>query len=184
MIILDILKYFAKYPSKDGVLSAFTEGSSEYPEYADLKTYINGLADPVIPELQAYVFGQSYESVKSRIADITGCYLFVDFGEITSLRDSRNSIEDSQKLAVTIAIKVPSTIDTVEECIISDITLQLISRLRTAMLNDDRLGEVPWRQLMSDKHSIVPVDNKEINSIGWSILFDTSASDWFNIKNK
>lgn len=184
MIILDILKYFAKFPSKDGVLSAFTEGSSEYSQYSDLMKYISDLKEPLIPELSAFVFGQSYESVKSRIADITGSYLFIDFGEFNSSRNSRNSIEDSQKLAVTIAIKAPSSIDTVEECIISDITLQLIDRLRSCMMNDDRLGDVPWRQLMSDRHSIVPVDNKEINSIGWSILFDITASDWFNSKNR
>ena len=36
--------------------------------------------------------------------------------------------------------------------------------------------------MLSRKHSIVPFESKELNSIGWTLMFDAAASDWFNLK--
>ena len=66
-MILDLFSYFAKYPSREGVLSIFNNGSSSHAQYAELKETILAMPDPLIPTIQSYVFGQSFESVKASI---------------------------------------------------------------------------------------------------------------------
>ena len=75
-MILDLFSYFAKFPSKSGVLSIFTNGSSTYAQYSELHNVITNLPEPLVPAIQSYVFGQSFESVKARIDNLTGTYLF------------------------------------------------------------------------------------------------------------
>lgn len=41
-----------------------------------------------------------------------------------------------------------------------------------------------WLDMLSMKHSIVPFESKELNSIGWTLMFDVSASDWLDLKEK
>ena len=75
-MILDLFSYFAKYPSREGVLSIFNNGSSSQAQYAELKETILAMPDPLIPAIQSYVFGQSFESVKARIDTLLGIYLY------------------------------------------------------------------------------------------------------------
>ena len=103
-MILDLLRYFARFPQKEGVVSMFANGSSDFVQYAELLGHVKKLPEPIMPELENLVFGQSYDYVKKRVDNITGNYLFVDFGESTSSRDTHNSIIDRQKLAATIAM--------------------------------------------------------------------------------
>lgn len=181
-MILSLLKYFAKYPQKAGVLSMFANGESILPDYVGLITYIKNLPDPLIPELESYVFGQSHDTVKKRVDTIAGTYLFVDFGEFTSHRDARNSITDTQKLAVTVATKISDTADMVEEAIASNITLIVLSRLRRHLISDAASGDITWMEAMSSNHDIIPFVSPEFKSIGWTIMFDISASDIFGMK--
>lgn len=184
-MILDLFSYFAKFPSKEGVLSMFTNGSSDHAQYADLHTAMHSLPEnPLIPGIQSYVFGQSFDSVKARIDSLTGCYLFIDYGEFTSGRDNRNSIQDTQKLAATIAMKVPSSSDLVEEAIFSELTLELLNTLRAHLLSDSENLKLPWLNRKSiENHDIVPFVAKEFNSIGWTLMFSTDASDMFDLKD-
>lgn len=181
-MILSLLKYFAKYPQKAGVLSMFANGESTMIGYADLITHIKHLPDPIIPEIESYVFGQSHDTVKKRVDTITGTYLFVDFGEFSSRRDSRNSVLDTQKLAVTIATKISDTADMVEEAIASNMTLHVLSKLRRHLISDAETRVVPWMEDLSPNHDIIPFVSPEFKSIGWTIMFDISASDVFGMK--
>lgn len=183
-MILNLFSYFAKYPAKAGVLSMFANGDSERPQYNALQQKIFTYPDEsLIPDIQHFVFGQSFDSVKTRIDRLSGTYLFIDFGEFTSSRNNRNTIQDTQKLAATIAMKLSDSSDLIEEAIASEITLNLLNTLRAHLLSDSEQGSVPWLNRSEiSQHDIVPFVAKELKSIGWTIIFNTDASDQFNLK--
>ena len=180
MIIIDLLKFFAAIPDRDGVEDIFSNGRSKLPGYTELQEYIRQLPEPVLPDIKSLVFGQSLEAVKRRVDKVPGIYLFVDFGEFSSDRNSSNSIEDTQRLAVTVATKVSNSADIIEEALVSDNTLDLLNHVRAYMLAYK--DKCSWLDMLSRKHSIVPFESKELNSIGWTLMFDAAASDWFNLK--
>ncbi len=180
MIILELLKYFARMPERQGVLDIFANGRSEDEGYHELIQYIQQLPAPLVPGIRYFVFGQSLEAVKQRVNKVSGTYLFVDFGEFESSRDQRNSISDKQRLAVTIAKKMKNSADIIEEVLASDRCLSLINQVRAYMLAESQ--NQSWLKLMSDNHSIIPFESKELNSIGWTLMFEAEASDWFEVK--
>ena len=179
-MILTLLKYFAQYPQKEGVISMFSNGASQFSQYSALLEYVKGLPEPLMPALENLVFGQSYDDVKRRVNDITGNYLFIDFGEFSSSRDSRNSILDQQKLAATIAMKVTDSADMIEVAIASDITLSLLASLRKKLILDSQSNS--WLDKISDNQDIVPFVSPEFKSIGWTLMFSSSAADLFEVK--
>lgn len=181
-MILDLFKYFARFPKKEGVISMFANGSSDFVQYAELIGYVRNLPEPVMPGLENLVFGQSYEYVKRRVDNIIGNYLFVDFGEFTSSRDTHNSILDSQKLAATIAMKVSDSADMVETAIASEITLSLLAELRKRLILDSRSEDLPWLDKISAGHDIIPFVSSEFKSMGWTLMFSSAATDLFNVK--
>lgn len=184
-MILDLFTYFAKFPSREGVLTMFANGSSTFAQYSDLYIAISDFPPPLISSIQSYVFGQSFESVKARIDNLTGTYLFIDYGEFSSRSDNRNSIEDTQKLAATVAMKLADASDLVEEAIASATCLQLLNTLRAHLLYDSEHVKMPWLSRDTIKnHDIVPFVAKELKSIGWTMMFEANASDLFNLKGQ
>nr|DAX79706.1 MAG TPA: hypothetical protein [Caudoviricetes sp.] len=184
-MILDLFSYFAKFPSKSGVLSIFNNGSSTYAQYSELHNEIANLPEPLVPAIQSYVFGQSFESVKARIDNLTGTYLFIDYGEFSSKSDNRNSIVDTQKVAATIAMKLSDTSDLVEEAIASAICLNLLNTLRAHLLYDAECGKISWLSRSTIKgQDIIPFVAKELKSIGWTMMFEANAADLFNVKER
>ena len=182
-MILNLLKYFAQYPQKEGVLSMFTNGGSYFPQYADLFAYIKNLPAPFVPKIKNFVFGQSFETVKKRVDDISDNYLFIDFGEFSSSRDQRNSISDQQKIAATVAMKLSDNADLVEEAIASDISLSILASLRKKLIQDSRSEVLPWMEKISDNNDIIPFVSPELKSIGWTLMFTSTAADLFDAKS-
>ena len=182
MMITDLLKYFARFPRKAGVLSMFANGGSDFPQYAELSDFVRNLPEPIIPGIENFVFGQSFDHVKQRIDNLTDSYLFVDYGEFSSVRTARNSIIDSQKLAATVAIKLSDSADIVETAIASDAALALLTELRKQLILDSRSEDFPWLERISDSHEIIPFVSPEFKSIGWTLMFSASASDWFEVR--
>lgn len=182
-MILNVFEYFAKFPERKGVETAFANGKSELPFYNALLTMVKAL--PMageMPDIKHYVFGVDMNTVKRRVDSISGTYLFVDFGEIDSTRDSRNSIADTLRLAATIAFKVSDSMDIVERAIISDVTLSLTNELRARMYADSQRDLTPWLREVSDTHNIVPFISPELSSVGWSLLFTSEGADMLNLK--
>lgn len=180
-MILDLFKYFAQFPAQEGVLSIFLNGSSSYGQYAELKDYVESLQEPFVPGIGNLVFGQDLADVKRRIDSLTGNYLFVDFGEFSSTQ-LHNSFTETQKLAVTVAEKVPDSADMVECAIISDKTLQLLVKVRERLLIDSHSEEYPWLERISGRHDIIPFVAADLKSLGWTLMFESEASDLFNVK--
>ncbi|MBE6289168.1 MAG: hypothetical protein E7100_02885 [Bacteroidaceae bacterium] len=179
--ILDLFKYFARFPAREGVLSIFLNGSSSYGQYAELKAYVESIAEPYVPEISSLVFGQDLADVKRRIDSISGNYLFIDFGEFSSTQ-LHNSFTETQKLAVTVADKVPDSADMVESAIVSDATLQLLVLVRQQLLIDSHSEAYPWLERISGSHDIIPFVAPELKSLGWTLMFESEASDLFNVK--
>lgn len=64
----------------------FINGSSELYEYEELKGYIAGMSEPLVPDISNFVFGQRFEDVKKRVDALIGTYLFCDLERYKALR--------------------------------------------------------------------------------------------------
>ena len=184
-MILDLLYYFARYPDRDGVLSLFNNGSSSFPEYQCLRDKIEALPGALMPDIKHMIFGQSFDSVKTRIDGLTGTYLYVDYGEIKSSTDNRNRINDSQRLAATIAMKKPATADLVEESIISSIFLERLTRLRALIMAESasRTPAVFGTKSIAQSQGITSVVH-QFSSLGWTLMFETESADIMELKQR
>ena len=178
-MIKDQFIYFAQYPSRDGVLAMFTNGSSEFPGYNDLVKSLKNLPEVSrVPEIWNYVYGQSFDELKQRIDKLVGSFLFVDYGELDMLGSQPGSFRILQRIAVTVACKMPNRADAAEYMLASDQTLRLLSRVHAWMLTDADAGNIPWfARGELDKAEIVPFVATELHAAGWTLMLSCSAPD-------
>lgn len=171
--------YFAQYPSRDGVLAMFTNGSSDFPGYNDLVASLRNLPEVSrIPEIANYVYGQSFDELKQRIDKLVGSFLFVDYGEMDMLGSQPGSFRISQRMAVTVACKMTNRADAAEYMLASDTTLQLLSRIHAWLLADADAGNVDWLSRGElDKAEVVPFVATELHSVGWTLMLSCVAPD-------
>lgn len=185
-MILDLIKYFARYPSKAGVLKIFVRGESALPEYASLLNYIKTLPEQsLMPEIENYVVASSLDKVKGYVSNFRGVktFLMLDYGEISSVPDSRDSMQDNMGLAITVACHLDNNADLVEDNIASDITLAIANRLRAQVMVDSRnqaLGH-GIKDIIAGAHKIMPFESKELQSVGWTIAFSMNATDLLDV---
>uniref|UniRef100_A0AB33JIY9 Uncharacterized protein n=1 Tax=Prevotella sp. GTC17262 TaxID=3236797 RepID=A0AB33JIY9_9BACT len=178
-MIKDQFLYFAQYPAKDGILAMFTNGSSDVPGYNDLVASLRALPDVSrVPDIANYVYGQSFDELKLRIDKLVGSFLFVDYGEVDMLGDGRNSFQITQRMAVTVAHKMPNRADAAEYMLASDTTLKQLSLVHAWLLADADAGNVDWLSRGElDKAEIVPFVATELHSVGWTLMLSCIAPD-------
>ena len=178
-MIKDQFLYFAQYPSKEGIRAIFTNGASEFPGYNQLAEALDKLPDiSRLPEIANYVYGQSFDELKQRIDKLVGSFLFVDYGEVDMLGDGRNSYQCTQRLAVTVAYKMPNRADAAEYMLASDATLRLLSQLHAWLLADADAGDIYWLSRgQLDKAEIIPFVATELSSAGWTLMLSCIAPD-------
>lgn len=178
-MIKDQFLYFARYPSKDGVLAMFTNGSSDFPGYNSLVASLKELPDESrVPEIANYVYGQSFDELKQRIDKLVGSFLFVDYGEVDMLGDGRNSYLCTQRMAVTVANKMPNRADAAEYMLASNATLRLLSQVHAWLLADAEAGDIDWLSRGElDKAEIIPFVATELHSVGWTLMMSCIAPD-------
>lgn len=178
-MIKDQFLYFAQYPSKEGIRAMLTNGSSDFPGYSELVDTLDNLPDMSrVPDIANYVYGQSFDELKQRIDNLVGSFLFVDYGEFNSLVDSRNSYEITQRIAITVARKMPDRADAAEYMLASDSTLRLLSQVHAWMLADAEAGNIEWLSRGElDKAEIIPFVATELSSIGWTLMLSCIAPD-------
>ena len=171
--------YFAQYPSKEGIRAMLTNGSSDFPGYSELVDALDNLPDMSrVPDIANYVYGQSFDELKQRIDNLVGSFLFVDYGEFNSLVDSRNSYEITQRIAITVARKMPDRADAAEYMLASDSTLRLLSQVHAWMLADAEADNIEWLSRGElDKAEIIPFVATELSSIGWTLMLSCIAPD-------
>lgn len=182
-MILDLFKYFAKFPDKVGVKAMATMGTSQMTGYQDLITWINNLPDKsLIPDLNNYVYGQSLDDLKSRLTNLFGSWLFVDYGEFSTTSNS-NSMRTTEKIAITIARKITDTSDQLEKLIVAESTLDMLRHLYAHMISDAEKDNLFFSSRENIINSdIVPFVASELNSVGWTLMIDGDASDTLKIK--
>ena len=178
-MIKDQFLYFAQYPSRNGVLAMFTNGSSDFPGYNDLVASLRSLPDESrVPEIANYVYGQSFDELKQRIDKLVGSFLFVDYGEMDMLGSQPGSFRISQRMAVTVANKMPDRADAAEYMLASDATLQLLAQVHAWLLADADAGNIDWLSRGElDKVEIVPFVATELHSVGWTLMMSCVAPD-------
>lgn len=156
-----------------------TKGESNMPEYEKVLMDLGDMTDRnLIPELENYVYGQSFDELKARIANLTGSFLFVDYGEVDMQGDGRRSFECTQRIAVTVAQKLPSTTDMLERLIANDRTLQMLSKIHARIMADAEMDMIYWMDRESVENcEIVPFVSAELQSYGWTLLLSAKAPD-------
>lgn len=170
--------YFAQYPSKDGVLAMFTNGSGT-PDYDALVKALKALPESSrVPEIANYVYGQSFDELKQRIDKLVGSFLFVDYGEMDMLGSQPGSFRISQRMAVTVACKMSNHADAAEYMLASDTTLRLLTKVHAWLIADADAGNIDWLSRSElDKAEIVPFVATELSSAGWTLMLSCIAPD-------
>lgn len=178
-MIKDQFLYFAQYPDRAGVKSMLTNGSGDQPGYAALLTDLSQLPKKSrVPDIKNYVYGQSFDELKQLIDRLFGTYLFVDYGEFNMSGDAAGSFRFSQRMAVTVANKMPNRADAAEYMLASDSTLRLLVQVHAWILADARLGNIPWLSRGNlDTAEIVPFVASELHSVGWTLMMSCVAPD-------
>ena len=175
--------YFAQYPSRNGILAMFTNGTSHFESYNTLVAELSQLPQTSrVPEIDNYVYGQSFEELQARIDKCIGSFLFVDYGEMSMTANNHNTYELTQRLAITVAFKMPNRSDAAEYMLASDKTLSLLSKVHAAMLADADKGNIEWLSRAElARAEYVPFVATELHSVGWTLMLSCVAPDTLQI---
>lgn len=178
--------YFAQYPSRNGILAMFTNGTSHFESYNTLVAELSQLPQTSrVPEIDNYVYGQSFEELQARIDKCIGSFLFVDYGEMSMTANNHNTYELTHRLAVTVAFKMPNRSDAAEHMLASDKTLSLLSKVHAAMLADADKGDIEWLSRGElARAEYVPFVATELHSVGWTLMLSCIAPDTLQIHQK
>ena len=182
-MIRQLFLYFARFPRKSGIKAIATMGKSPMPEYARLLEALDQMpALSRVPDIENYVYGQTFEDIQQRLDRLIGSFLFVDYGEFDMLGDGRRSFQVTQRLAVTVALRLHANSDQMERMIASDRALQLLSQVHAWMIADAETGQLEWLSRENlDKAEIIPFVAAELRSTGWTLMIDAQAPDMLNV---
>lgn len=178
-MITELFLYFAQFPKKSGIKAMATMGKSKMPQYAQLLAALDALPDVSrVPDIENYVYGQTFEDIQQRLDKLTGSFLFADYGEFDMLGDGRRSYQVTQRLAVTVAMRLPANSDLMERMIASDHSLFLLSQVHAWMMADSEDGLLDWLDRENlDKAEIIPFVASELHSTGWTLMLNATAPD-------
>ena len=179
-MLLELFRYFAKFPLWDNAMKGIaTKGESSMEEYATTLDILGKMEEKeLVPEIQNYVYGQSFDELKQRIDKLTGSFLFVDYGEVDMQSDGRRSFECTQRIAVTVAMKLPNTSDMLERIIANDRTLQMLSKIHARIMADAEREELYWMDRDSVANcEIIPFVSAELQSYGWTLMLSATGAD-------
>lgn len=179
-MIRELFLYFARFPKRNGVKAMFTNGQSNYSEYQQLIDEIDEMEDePILPDIENYVYGQDFDDLKARVDRIFGSWLFADYGEFTFSEDrTPGSLKCQQQLAVTVAVKLSDRADMVERMIAEDKTLTWVNIIYARIMADAAMGDTPWFSRMPVVNAqIVPFVASELKSWGWTLIITADAAD-------
>lgn len=179
-MLLDLFTYFAKFPQNSGIIKGIaTKGESSMEEYATTLDILGKMEEKeLVPEIQNYVYGQSFDELKQRIDKLTGSFLFVDYGEVDMQDDGHGSFECTQRIAVTVAQKLSSNADMLERVIVNDRTLQMLSKVHARIMADVETEGLYWMDRESITNcEIIPFVSAELQSYGWTLMLSAKGAD-------
>lgn len=175
MEVIDVIKYFAKFPEKEGVIKNFlrSDGGEVYNE---LKQYVTDLPDPLMPLLKDFVVSSREEEVAERIKNIDNYFLFLEYGPIIA---AVPNVVRLRKIDFSLSVHVcyhdnSKNVDWMEEAIIMDNCLEMAFALARQMIADD--NEIcPQTRFVESSLSFAPVEPALLyQSVGWSLSFKKS----------
>lgn len=176
MIVKDLFVRLARFIPDNALKGIFQVPYGA--AYKPLKEQV--LKDPSrtpISFITDFIFGVNADSAQKRISQVTGVYVFVDYGNITTSIDEKVDVKtDSLHVAITVAAPLPTDQDQVAEVLIQDQCLEALSIIRAALRDDEDLPKgIRWMQHPS---TIQPFTAKALaNSLGWSMEFDVVGID-------
>lgn len=179
-MLLDLFTYFAKFPQNSGIIKGIaTKGESSMEEYATTLDILGKMEEKeLVPEIQNYVYGQSFDELKQRIDKLTGSFLFVDYGEVDMQSDGHRSFECTQRIAVTVAQKLSGNADMLERVIVNDRTLQMVSKIHARIMADVETEGLYWMDRESITNcEIIPFVSAELQSYGWTLMLSAKGAD-------
>lgn len=179
-MLLDLFTYFAKFPQNSGIIKGIaTKGESSMEEYATTLDILGKMEEKeLVPEIQNYVYGQSFDELKQRIDKLTGSFLFVDYGEVDMQDDGHRSFECTQRIAVTVAQKLSSNADMLERVIVNDRTLQMLSKIHARIMADVETEGLYWMDRESITNcEVIPFVSAELQSYGWTLMLSARGAD-------
>lgn len=179
-MLLDLFTYFAKFPQNSGIIKGIaTKGESSMEEYATTLDILDKMEEKeLVPEIQNYVYGQSFDELKQRIDKLTGSFLFVDYGEVDMQDDGHRSFECTQRIAVTVAQKLSGNADMLERVIVNDRTLQMVSKIHARIMADVETEGLYWMDRESITNcEIIPFVSAELQSYGWTLMLSAKGAD-------
>lgn len=186
-MLLDLFEYFAKFPAAAGIVKGIaTKGKSNLEEYDTVLSALSNLPEKqLVPEIDNYVYGQSFDELKQRIDKLTGSFLFVDYGEVDMQSDGRRSFQCTQRIAVTVAMKLPNNSDMLERVIANDRTLQMLSKVHARIMADVEMDELYWMDRESITNcEIIPFVSAELQSYGWTLMLNATGADVLGVHDR
>ena len=103
-ILTNIITYFAKFPARAGVLNNFASSTEKYPGYQALKTAIQNLPSPLLPEIEEMVFSTSEMVLSVKLKNTNGFFLLLEYGAVNTDTENRAGARESNiSLAVSVS---------------------------------------------------------------------------------
>ena len=173
-LMRDTFEYFARFPLLAGVKKNFTKtDSATFTGYAAFKAIIDGLSPhSMLTDITDYIFGVDENIVRKRIQDVSGIFLFVDYGNVVTDRQAPLMIENNEfQIAITVARPIKADqIDPIEAVLSAEQTLTLITTIKDQMWTDSRSNYL--LKQITFPAEITPWFARDLSdSSGWSMLF-------------
>lgn len=174
-ILRSTFRYFTQFVPVAALEAAFRLPSGD--DHKDLFRELTEMSpERRIGDIEDFVFSISQEGVAQRINNIKGVFLFVDYSSITSSIDKVDVKTDRFRVAITVARPRPKDQDQATEMIWQDKMLDIISRIRTVMREDDAAAPGVW--WISFPTTIQPFHAPGLqNCMGWTMEFDITGTD-------
>ena len=183
-MLLQLFRYFAKFPQWDNAMKGIaTKGESNMPEYEKTSLDLATMDEhSLVPDIEHYVYGQSFEELRDRLSKLTGSFLFADYGEIDMQGDGRRSLQCTQRIAVTVAFRLSSNADMLERIIANDRSLGMLAKIHAQMMADSERGRLEWMERDDlDRAEYVPFVSAELQSYGWTLMLTVMGSDILDV---
>ena len=173
----DLIKYFAKFPDKDGVLQLFNKNVLPAPmaaEYTAVKEYIEALPEvSIIPELEALVFGLNEDVVDRIVSSTDGFFLMVEYGPVRgSVPDKTGRRDADWKLSVVVGYHFNlGEYDPITEIVVMDKCMQYLLQIAST-IETDEYEDCPLKRFNEGTIHFTPINPTELyESIGWMMDF-------------
>lgn len=149
----------------------------------EIKEYFEA-KQQAIPEVKHFVFGVDEKALRELVAQFSGLYMFVDYGQLSSTTDKENRVSDKMECAVTIAKPLGANqIPPDDVNVIAFTCFEFVAELRRRMYRDFR--ECPWMKYLSPSHEILPFVAPDIaRSVGSTLTFRVEGYDLLGLKDR